>query len=544
MPPDPDPDAPLVTVAIACYNQGRYLADAVESALAQTAGAEVVVVDDGSTDDTAAVAARYPGVRTVRQPNAGLSAARNTGAREARGEYVVFLDADDRLRPGAVAAGLACFESHPGSAFVSGDHVRVRADGSFLVAHDRSAPDADAYLRLLRGNYIGMHGAVMYRRAALLAAGGFDPALPACEDYDLYLRLAREHPVAEHDAVVAEYRIHGDNMSRDAGAMLRSVLGVLHRQRPAVQGDAQREAAYRDGVAAWKAYYADRMMTQLRLAVRAGAPVEAVTAGAALARHAPRRMARSGRRLARRLAGQALRATPGLDRALRQRAGAVPPVGHVDFGDLRRTTPLSRQFGYERGLPVDRYYIEGFLGRRAPDVRGRVLEIGDASYTRRFGGDRVERADVLHAHAGNPEATFVGDLADHATLPADAFDCIVLTQTLHLIYDVRAAVDALYRALRPGGVLLATVPGISQIEQGEWGSTWYWGFTALSASRLLGDAFGPDRVTVEAHGNVLASVAFLEGIAAEELAPGELDETDELYPLLITARAVKPGPAA
>ena len=542
---DADAAPPLVTVAVACYNQGRFLGEAIESALGQTgARVEVVVVDDGSTDDTAAVAARYPEVRTVHQPNAGLSAARNTGAREARGAFVVFLDADDRLRPDAVAAGLACFREHPASAFVSGDHVRVRADGSFLVAHDPPAPNADPYLRLLRGNYVGMHAAVMYRRDVLLAAGGFDPSLPACEDYDLYLRLAREHPVAEHGAVVAEYRIHGENMSRDVGLMLPTVLRVLDRQGGAVRGDPAREAALRDGRAVWRAYYGDVLLDGLRTAVRDGAPGGAVAATTALARHAPRTLARAGRRLARRTAARALETVPGGAALLRRRRGTAPPVGRVDFGDLRRTAPVSRVFGYDRGLPVDRHYIEGFLERHAADVRGRVLEVGDAAYTRRFGGARVERADVLHAHADNPEATFVGDLTDPDVLPADTFDCVVLTQTLHLIYDVRAAVEVLYRALRPGGVLLATVPGISQIEEGEWGGTWHWGFTALSARRVMEEAFPADAVAVEAHGNVLAAVAFLEGLAAEELTPDELAEVDPLYPLLLTVRAVKPGPSA
>ena len=540
---DADPTPPLVTVAVACYNQGRFLGEAIESALGQTHGrVEVVVVDDGSTDDTPDVAARYPEVRTVRQPNAGLSAARNTGAREARGAFVVFLDADDRLRLDAVAAGLACFRDHPASAFVSGGYVCVASDGAPLAEPEPFARDVTPYLQLLRGNYIGMHAAVMYRRDVLLAAGGFDPSLPACEDYDLYLRLARDHPAASHEAVVAEYRIHDENMSHDASLMLPAVLRVLDRQREAVRGDPRREAAYRYGVSNWKAYYGRPLLDALRTTARTGtARRRAVRAARALAGHAPDVLLGAGRRLARRAAARALGAVPGGAALLRRRRGTTPPVGRVDFGDLRRTAPVSRVFGYDRGLPVDRHYIEGFLERHAADVRGRVLEVGDAAYTRRFGGARVDRADVLHAHADNPEATFVGDLTDPDVLPADTFDCVVLTQTLHLIYDVRAAVEVLYRALRPGGVLLATVPGISQIEEGEWGGTWHWGFTALSARRVMEEAFPTDAVAVEAHGNVLAAVAFLEGLAAEELTPGELSEMDPLYPLLLTVRAVKPG---
>ena len=155
----------------------------------------------------------------------------------------------------------------------------------------------------------------------------------------------------------------------------------------------------------------------------------------------------------------------------------TPAPGQVRFGDLRRTTPISPDFGYARGGPVDRYYIEGFLARHAADIRGRVLEIGDASYTHRFGGSRVTQADVLHIDPDAPGVTFVGDLADGSMLPDAAFDCIVLTQTLHLIFDHMAALRTLERILAPGGVLLLTVPGISNIATDEWGATWHYSFT-------------------------------------------------------------------
>ena len=117
----------------------------------------------------------------------------------------------------------------------------------------------------------------------------------------------------------------------------------------------------------------------------------------------------------------------------------TPPPGAVQWGDLRRTTPIASDFGYSRGGPVDRYYIESFLEQHQLDVRGTVLEIGDSTYTTRFGRARVTQADVLHIDPEAPGATFVGDLADGSFLPDDAFDCVVLTQTLHLVYDFGAA---------------------------------------------------------------------------------------------------------
>jgi len=226
-------------------------------------------------------------------------------------------------------------------------------------------------------------------------------------------------------------------------------------------------------------------------------------------------------------------------KARRNGHGGRPARQAVDFGGLRRVEPISRVFGYDRGTPVDRYYIEDFLARNAGDVRGRVLEVGDDSYTRRLGGDRVTRRDVLHVEEGNPQATIVADLADAAHVPSDSFDCIILTQTLHLIYDVRAAIATLHRILKPGGVVLATVPGISQIDHYEWGKTWYWSFTALSARRMFEEVFSGPSLTVEAHGNVLAAISFLHGVAQEELRKEELDFRDRDYEVTITVRATK-----
>ena len=202
------------------------------------------------------------------------------------------------------------------------------------------------------------------------------------------------------------------------------------------------------------------------------------------------------------------------------------PIGLVRFGDLKRSSPIGHGFGFDRGRPIDRYYIEKFLAQNAADIRGRVLEIEDNSYTLRFGGIGVTRSDILHVDRTNPRATFVGDLTRPETLPADVFDCIVLTQTLHLVYDMQAAVKTLYDALKPGGVLLVTVPGITPIDSGEWKSTWYWSLTAAAAQRLLGTVFDTESLTVNTYGNVFAATAFLYALATEELGTADLDVND------------------
>jgi SAM-dependent methyltransferase len=211
----------------------------------------------------------------------------------------------------------------------------------------------------------------------------------------------------------------------------------------------------------------------------------------------------------------------------------------INFGDLRRLAPVSREFGFERGLPIDRYYIEQFLAKHAGDIQGRVLEIGDDSYTRQFGGNRVRVRDVLHVEAGHAAATIVGDLTKADHIPSEVFDCFILTQTLHLIYDVRKALETTYRILKPGGVLLATFPGISQISIDRWAEDWCWSLSTRSAARLFAAVFQKDNIHIQAYGNVLAAIAFLQGIAAEELTTAELEYRDPSYEMLITVRAVK-----
>ena len=244
-------------------------------------------------------------------------------------------------------------------------------------------------------------------------------------------------------------------------------------------------------------------------------------------------------------------------RILARTTGRSPAPGYVNFGDLRRVAPISRGFGMARGLPVDRYYVEDFLRRHGGssgygggDIQGHVLEVGGDDYARRFGGwtgspdgdSAITALDVLHADASNPIATIVGDLSTGAGIPEDRFDCVICTQTLHVIYEVEASIATLQRMLKPGGVALVTIPGITQScrpDRDLWGD--YWRFTTLSARRMFESAFAPEGVRVEAYGNVLAASAFLYGLAAGELRQEELAPRDPDYEMLIAVRAQRPG---
>lgn len=207
----------------------------------------------------------------------------------------------------------------------------------------------------------------------------------------------------------------------------------------------------------------------------------------------------------------------------------------MDFGDLSRVKPVSRSFGYDRGTPVDRFYIENFLSRSSGDIKGRVLEVGEETYSTRFGSE-ITKQDVLHIHE-HPAATIVADLTEPEALPEQAFDCIVITQTLQFIYDIQSATRQLHRALRPGGVVLATVPGISSRGGGEWADSWCWSLTDLSARELFGRFFPSDAIETSVFGNVFAATCFLQGLALEEVDRELLEHVDASYPVIVAVRA-------
>ncbi len=207
--------------------------------------------------------------------------------------------------------------------------------------------------------------------------------------------------------------------------------------------------------------------------------------------------------------------------------------------DLRHTEPVSQIFGLDRGTPIDRYYIEKFLFENRSYIKGHVLEIAESVYSRKF-GTNVQSFEVLHYNNENPQATIIGDLTKKETLPEQEIDCFICTQTFQFIYNFKEAIEGAYYLLKQGGVLLTTLAGISQIsryDMDRWGD--YWRFTTLSATRIFEEAFGTGHVKVECFGNVLSTVAFLEGIGVEELSEQELDHKDENYQMLITVVAQK-----
>jgi glycosyltransferase involved in cell wall biosynthesis/peptidoglycan/xylan/chitin deacetylase (PgdA/CDA1 family) len=535
-------DKPIVGVIIPCYNQAHYLTEAIESVLAQTHDRiEIVVVDDGSTDNTSEVAARYPGILCVRQENKGLSSARNRGLQSTAAPYVMFLDADDRLLPDAVRTSLDLLESHPEWSFVSGSHRVVATDGTLLDVSDNCCFEGSSFEQLLRRNYIVMHATVMYRREAIEREQGFDVSLGACEDYDLYLRIARNSDVGCHDKVIAEYRQHEANMTKTSGLMLKTSISVLNSQWRHAKSREYRKALH-SGLKFSRDYFGGQLIDDLNFELHERDWRHAARDFWSLVRYHPGGLTSL---IAARLQSR-IGKTPLGNRSLaRVRTlrgpyfNRIPTNPSMPVGLPRSLTPVSESWGFDRGLPIDRYYIESFLRRYSSDVQGRVLEIGDNSYTYMFGRNKVVRSDVLNRETDTPGTTIVGDLAAANHVPSESFDCVILTQTLHLIYDTAAALRTLRRILAPGGVLLLTVPGITRISQNEWPGSWFWSFTTCSIRRLFKEVFSADLVDVEAYGNVLTASAFLYGMAAEELTQEELDHRDPNYEVTVVVRACK-----
>jgi glycosyltransferase involved in cell wall biosynthesis/SAM-dependent methyltransferase len=537
-------DRPLVTVIMIFLNAERFIEEAIESVLAQSYDAwELLLVDDGSTDASSQIARRYAEqepirVRCLHHPdrkNCGMSASRNLGISEARGELIAFLDADDVWLPEKLEQQVDILKDHPEAAMVygateywyswTGNAEDARLD---YVARLDAPPDAIAkpptLVSALLQNQVAAATGGLARREIMQEVGGYERSFRGLfEDQVFHSKVCLKAPVFVSSQRWYKYRKHPDSCCAAA-----ETSGKIHSERLAFLN--------------WLEVYSDEQGiedAELRKAIEKARWKSRHPALSRLPDHAKYRMTIMKEGL-KSIARRAM--PPPVYRWLRERRRKPEdrlPIGQVRLGDLRRLTPISRVFGFDRGAPIDRYYIEKFLARNSGDIRGRVMEVGDDSYTRRFGGDRVDRRDVLHISEGHPQATIVADLASADHIPSDSFDCLILTQTLHLIYDARAAIATAHRILKPGGVLLTTFPGISQIDHYDWGGTWHWSFTALSAERMFGEAFPAENFKVETHGNVLAAISFLHGLAFEELRAEELDYNDPDYQVTIAVRAVK-----
>jgi glycosyltransferase involved in cell wall biosynthesis len=306
-------EQPTVSVVIPCFNQAHFLAEAIESVLAQDHPVlETVVVDDGSADNACEVAARYPEVNPLRQPNRGVAAARNHGLAVSRGELVVFLDADDRLLPAAVAIGLDALAERPGVALAAGMSRDIGEDGAVLRRTRQPLVTQDHYLHLLEDCFIWSGSSVVYRRGAVEEVGGFDESLGAGDDYRLYLEIARRRPIFCHGEVVTEYRRHGANATRDPGLVLDSEMRVLRGQRRNLR-DRRDRLAWRRGMRNVRARHGRAVAERAAGEWLSGRRREALRRLRTLARRQPAELGRFARQVlaTRRIGGAPLSPTGG-----------------------------------------------------------------------------------------------------------------------------------------------------------------------------------------------------------------------------------------
>jgi len=223
-----------------------------------------------------------------------------------------------------------------------------------------------------------------------------------------------------------------------------------------------------------------------------------------------------------------------------QNESPTPRVGQANWGDFNRLRPFSSTWGSERGRPVDRHYIEAFLGQHVSDFAGRAVEIENDNYLRKYGSNSIHRYEVLDINCDNPKATIIADLASGKGVPENAYDCFVMTQTLQFIYAAAAAVANAYKLLKPGGVMLATVPGLTPLPASDpYTSECCWAFTSTSVERMFGSVFGPENIEVQSFGNVRTATAFLWGLSMGEMEPEHYEYNDPDYPVIITLRARK-----
>lgn len=518
-----------VAIIVTVRDHAPFLVEALKSCMQQTVQpTEVLVVDAGPHDRADLLAATFPRLVVHRLLSASRSSIQSAGLAKVFSEFTVFLEADERLTRSAIQAGLQCFDKNPDAWFALGAHRVIDSAGRPASPdwHERLNPQL-SIASFCRGNGIAMQAAVMYRTERLRSLVGSEGNREVHKECGIDFSNAYGGRIATHDCCVAEYRCQKRLM------LARSIAGLQldeNQSRDAENAERLgRRLLFQHNASQIFANSAKELIAKgwssdpAKLLLRAAWVAPLALFKALMSRGLNIIMRRLPRSIGR-LFGEALWA---------------PDVGRARFGDFGRTKPISADYGLDRGGAVDRYYIEQALKNHCELVRGRVLEVAARDYTRSFGAERVVRSDVLDIDPLNPLATIVGDLGVVGSLPEGAFDCIVLTQTLQLIYNLDNAVENLHRALAPGGTLLISVPGISPIGRDEI-RYWYWAFTELSLKTLLSSRFGESNVEMQSYGNVFAAICFLTGLSLKEVETEKLDYKDASYPVIVFACARKP----
>lgn len=544
-------EKPLVTIIIPFLNAEKFFEEAVESVLAQTYTEwELILVDDGSTDKSTHIALEYRNkypdkinyLQHDQHMNRGISASRNLGIKHAKGKYLAMLDADDRWVENKLEQQVEIMEAYPEASMVYGateywfswTKSPEDAGKDFIIdlnvgRNTLISPPRMLILALESKTITASMSNAMFRLGVVNAHGGFEECFTGMhEDLAFLAKLYLNTPVFIADTCWDMYRHHKDSCYNIAVENKQETIaelkyldwlsGYLSRNNVSdtqiLKALETRKWKYRNprlsGIADEYMIFATKIKICLKPIIK---------------RYIPPAIVSRARRI--------------LHRDISR-----PPVGLVDFGDLRRIHPISESWGEDRGLPIDRYYIEKFINANSLYIQGRVLEIGDDRYTRKYGNNRVVQSDILNlAKGANLKTTIVADLTSAPQIPSNTFDCIICTQTLMLIYDLRSAIQTLYRILKPGGILLTTVAGIisKSTDAEPWDRNWCWGFTSLSLGKLFKEYFPNENVAVQGFGNLLPATGYLYGLSKEDLDQDDMDYYDHNFELLVAVRCIKPN---
>lgn len=534
----------LISIVLIFFNEERFIQESIESVLAQTYTYwELLLVDDGSSDGSTGIAQsysqRYPHkikyLEHKNHQNLGMSSSRNLGFQHSEGEYICFLDADDVWLPLKLEQQFYIMQEHNKAAFVCGRTIWWYAWANqstdlpqdfaqeFSVPSNTLVQPPQLLLMFLEDEWLTLHD-LLIRREAIETVGGYEDSFTDMyEDQVFHAKLGLNFEAFISDKIWCKYRQHEKactSESHTSGRYLSSRKKYLLWLKGYLQEKdfkyTQVSQVLQEKLFATQYPRMARFYTGFQTITK---PIKALSL-----------------ECARRILPEDVKHWLWAHWSYK----LWPPVGFVNFGHLRRPKPLGQVWPNHRGAPVDRYYIEKFLSQKSKAIQGHVLELGDDTYTKRFGGEQVTSTDVLHAIPGNPAATIVADLTCAEQIPSDTFDCIIFTQALLLIYDVKAALRTIHRILKPGGTLLVTVPGITQIirnDMEQYGQ--YWSFTEQSVRKLLEEVFTSSSIETQTFGNVLTTTAFLYNLAIEDLSQAELEAHDPDYQLIIAAQAVK-----
>ena len=541
-------EKPLVSVIVPFLNAEKFIQETIESVFSQTYKEwELLLVDDGSTDNSTKIALNYEKenpdkvhyLEHDKHLNKGSSATRNLGIKNARGKYITFLDADDVWVENKLEEQVEILEAYTEASMVygntkywyswTGDPEDLKRD--FIVNYNMNlntlvSPPKLLILALESKTITPNPSNIMVRRDVALNVGGFEDAFRGMHDDQAFLaKLFITTSVYAADRCWDFYRKHPDSLSTVAiikGEKASAELFYLTwlEKYLFAQGI--------NNISLWRALRYRKLRYRHPILSRL-LEYSKWTSGA---------MRKILKKTARYTLPKTLR---GYVFSKLKNQKYIPPVGCVRFGDLRRLEPISERWGRDRGLPIDRYYIEHFMTLNSKHIKGHVLEFGDDRYIRNFYNNDISLSDIININKEtNPKTTIVADIVNAPHVPSDMYDCIIFTQTLQFIYEYKKAIETLYRILKPGGVLLATFPGISQTSGTIWSRYWCWNFTILSAENLFKEFFPQENIEISAFGNLICAASFLYGLSAEELTTDELNYHDPRYEIIITVKAIKP----